>query len=591
MLAALFVIATLAQSGVECPNYPSASRAVFSHREQDRIAAAQYSATHRWVGPLLKPASANINFIDNILFAASERDAIPVSSDATDAEFLRRITLDLTGKIPEVDQLKSFLLDQSAGKRQAVIEQMMGSEAFTDYWTQYLLRTYQVTSAYYYLIGVPGRNAFYRYVRNHVAGRTPFDRVVRELIVAQGDSHAAGPPNWTMRAIQPTDPIQDTWDELTNRATSQFLGVQTQCISCHDGRRRLETINLFLSKKTRADFWRQSAFFSRLNIQQIPLDSYSYFRKGILSDRTAGGYNGVLDDPNNPGPRPTRSGAIYTPVYLFSGEKPTTGNWRSEMARMITSDRQFGRATVNYLWAHFFRAGIVDPPDAFDLDRMDATNSELLEALTTRFVESGYDLYGMIRLMAESRAYQLSSVPASGWQPVMSRYYARQSARRLSAEELFDAVTTATGSEPSMFVEGQSQTLRSAHQLPDPTEPRQDGAILELLRIFGRGDWLTTAPNTKSSSIQALYFMNHDMVVSRTFGNVYFSGSNRVARLLASGASDREAIREMILAVLGRDPSESDYELSLAARRLPRELWLADLMWAYLNQLEFIFNH
>ena len=142
-----------------------------------------------------------------------------------------------------------------------------------------------------------------------------------------------------------------------------------------------------------------------------------------------------------------------------------------------------------------------------------------------------------------------------------------------------------------MFGEGQSQTLRSAHQLPDPTEPRQDGSILELLRIFGRGDWLTTPPNTKSSSIQALYFMNHEMIVLRTFGNVYFSGSNRVASLLSSGASDREAIREMILAVLGREPTERDYELSLVARRLPRELWLADLMWAYLNQLEFIFNH
>jgi len=563
----------------------------FIERETRRLAEFSYASSHRLLGPLPKPAAANLNFIDDILFAAMDRDAVPASAESTDAEFLRRVSLDLTGRIPDIGILKAFLLDASANKRQAAIEGLMTSERFSDYWTQYLLRTYQVSSDYYYLVGIPGRNAFYRYIKNQVVARTAFDQFARDLISAKGDSHSSGPPNWTMRAIQPTDPIQDTWDELTNRTTSQFLGIQTQCISCHDGRRRLDQINLFLSKKTRADFWRQSAFFSRLNIQQIPLDAYSYYRKGILSDRLAGAYNGVLDDPNNPGPRPVRSGAVYTPVYLFSGEKPLTGNWRSELARMITSDRQFARATVNYLWAHFFRAGIVDPPDAFDLDRMDASNPELLEALTTRFIESGYDLYAMIRVMVESRAYQLSSLPAADWKPVMSRYFARQSVRRLSAEELFDAIASATGTEPAMFVEGQSQILRSAHQLPDPTEPRQDGPILELLRIFGRGDWVSTPPSAKSNTIQALYFMNHDMVVSRTFGNVYFSGSNRVARLLASGASDREAIRELILATLGREPRDRDYELSLAAKRLPRELWLADLMWAYLNQLEFIFNH
>ncbi len=591
MLAVLLLTALYAQSAVNCPSYPAASRAAFTGRDARRSAESSYASAHRLVGPLPKPAAANVNFIDDILFAAMDRDAVPVSPESTDAEFLRRVSLDLTGRIPDIGVLKSFLLDTSTNKRQLAIERLMASDPFSQYWTQYLLRTYQVSSAYYYLIGIPGRNAFYTYIKDQVVAKLPFDQIARDLISAKGDSHSSGPPNWTMRAIQPTDPIQDTWDELTNRTTSQFLGIQTQCISCHDGRRRLDEINLFLSKKTRADFWRQSAFFSRLSIQQIPLDAFSYYRKGILSDRFAGAYNGVLDDPNNPGPRPARSGAVYTPVYLFSGEKPATGNWRSELARMITSDRQFARATVNYLWAHFFRTGIVDPPDAFDLDRMDASNPELLEALTTRFIESRFDLYAIIRLIVESRAYQLSSVPAAEWKPVMSRYFARQSVRRLSAEELFDAITLATGTEPGMFVEGQSQVLRSAHQLPDPTEPRQDGPILELLRIFGRGDWISTPPTAKPNTIQALYFMNHDMVVSRTFGNVYFSGSNRVARLLASGASDREAIRELILATLGREPSDRDYELSLAAKRLPRELWLSDLMWAYLNQLEFIFNH
>jgi hypothetical protein len=591
MLAAWLLAALSAQSLDDCPSYPAAARLAALDRRQSQDASQIYRQTHRFHGPLPPRPAANVNYIDDILFAAMERDAVPAAAASSDAEFLRRVTLDLTGRIPSLDEVIAFLADAAANKRAAAIDRLMASSAFTDYWTQYLLRRYQVTSAYYYFIGIPGRTAFYNYVRDRVGKRVSFDSIARDLLAAQGDSHAEGPPNWVMRAIQPTDPIQDTWDELTNRATSQFLGIQTQCISCHDGRRRLDKINVYLSKRTRADFWRLAAFFSRLNIQQIPLDTYSYYRKGILTDRSTGGYNGVLDDPNNPGPRPARSGAVYTPRYLFTGESPGAGHWRAEFARMLTADRQFARATVNYFWAHFFRAGIVDPPDTFDLDDMQASNPELLESLTTRFIESGFDWFGLIRHLVESRAYQLSSRPPPAWLPVHQRYFAKQSARRLRAEELFDAIAAATLTPPTMFAEGAPNPLRSAHQLPDPTEPRGDGSILEFLRLFGRGDWIASAPTTSSNTIQTLYLMNHDMLVSRTFGNIYFSGSSRVAQLLARGASDREAIREMILATLGREPGDSDYEHSLAAKRFPRELWLADLQWAYLNQLEFIFNH
>ncbi len=580
-----------AQVASECPSYPAKLRMVTLERKNAITASISYSRAHRWTGPLRSPAASNVNFIDEHLFAAMERDSVPFASNTTDSEFLRRVSLDLTGRIPTLDEVTTFLADSSEGKRLTAIDRFMATNAFNDYWTQYLLRRYQVSSAYYYFIGVPGRTAFYRFVHDSVSRREPYDSIARSMIAAKGDSHAEGPPNWVMRAIQPTDPIQDTWDELTNRATTQFLGIQTQCISCHDGRRRLDKINTFLSKRTRADFWRMSAFFSRLNIQQIPLDTYSYYRKGILTDRSTGGYNGVLDDPNNPGPRPVRSGAVYAPRYLFTGEEPRSSNWREEFARFLTADRQFARASVNYLWAHFFRSGIVDPPDTFDPDDMQASNPELLEALTTRFVESGFDWFAMIRLMVESRAYQLSTRPPESWQPAHLRYFGKQAARRLKAEELFDALSIATATPATMFVEGMPNPVRFAQQLPDPTEPRGDGAIQEFLRIFGRGDWIFVAPSSSSNTIQALYLMNHDMLVSRTFGNIYFSGSSRVAQLLARGASDREAIRELILATLGREPTDSDYEHSLTAKRFPRELWLSDLQWAYLNQLEFIFNH
>src|SRR5262249_20353766 len=156
----------------------------------------------------------------------------------------------------------------------------------------------------------------------------------------------------------------------------------------------------------------------------------------ILSDRDYGTYSGSVP-ASNPGNRPARLGAVVTPVFFSSGEEPQSGEWRSELGRMITTNRQFARAAANYFWEYFFGHDIVDPPEAWDLDRVDPKRAlppdwpmqnsppELLERLADAFIQNGYRLKPLIRQIVTSQAYQLSSRYEGDWQPAYVKYFAR----------------------------------------------------------------------------------------------------------------------------------------------------------------------
>src|SRR5262249_39849507 len=262
--------------------------------------------------------------------AADGVGAAPVS---TDAEFLRRVMLDITGRIPKPDQVEAFLNDSNPGKRSALIDSLIASEAFVDNWTLFFGNLFQVTSGYYNIIGIPGRNLFNGYLRDFVSSDRSYRDFASEVITASGDSHRSGPPNFLIRGLQQGELIQDTWDNVTNRVTESFLGVRSECISCHNGRGHLEPINLYLSVRRREDFWRQSAFLSRMDLPQFPVDAFNQQWHFIVTDRNSGSYHGVVP-LNNPGPRPLRIGGPYDPTYMFTGEKPQAGEWREELGRI-----------------------------------------------------------------------------------------------------------------------------------------------------------------------------------------------------------------------------------------------------------------
>ncbi|HXA50751.1 MAG TPA: DUF1553 domain-containing protein [Candidatus Acidoferrum sp.] len=583
-----------------CPAYPASQRTALLQSEAKLRAFRAFSASRarKARAALSYTLAPEDNLIDRHIFGKMQTDGVNPAPQSDDSEFARRVYLDLTGRIPTVEQAMSFLNDSADGKRAALIDRLLASDQYVDKWTLFFGNLFQVTSGYYQFISIQSRNRFHDYLRDFVAADRSWADVARELLTASGNSLNIGPANFIVRSEQQNEPLQDTWDTITDSATVSFLGAKTLCISCHDGRRHLEEINLFLTPKKRADFWRMSAFFSRTNITQVAADTNFRSWGFLLTDLPSGGYTSWVD-PNNPGPRPARFGGPYSPSFLMTGETPRSGTYREEFARLLTGNRQFARAAVNYIWAAMFTRGIVDPPGQWDLARIDPANPppdpwtlqpthpELIEALASEFINSNYSVKHMVRLMAASRAYQLSSQYPGTWIPAYENYFARHITRRLQAEEVYDAVAQATMTVTPMNLEGYPAPVYYAGQLPDTTEPRNDGSIFNFLSTFGRGDWWNNPRNSSSTIIQALFIMNDNSVNFRDFTN----RGTRTAWLLAQGIGDTDAINNLYLAALSRYPTADEMNVLKQARTGTRDQWLSDIQWALLNKLDFLFNH
>ncbi len=593
-----------------CPSYPAPTRTDGERAiELDREFAAQHAVLADSDDPLAVTTPASRNFIDDWIFKKMSDDGVEPAPLTTDAEFVRRIHLDLTGRTPTFDQVKTFLADSSAGKRDRLIDALLASPAYVDQFSFWLRKRFQVTRGSNgggFNIGIPERNNFYAFVRQFVEQDRPYDAFARDIMTASGDTDvemATAPLSRQVTDFSSTAQ-QDFWDSFTDLSTTQFLGFHTSCVSCHNGRRHLEKINLYLTPVTRAQFWQLSAFFSRTRVRMVNDDVGAYRQRLIISDATNGaGYNGIVN-PAAPGPRPARINASAQPVYWFTGVTPQTNNWRDEWARAVTADPQFAQASVNYLWAYFFGSGIVDPPDGWDLARVDPSNPpppdwplqvshpQLLKQLAGAFRDSGYSMKRIIKLIVSSNAYQLSSrYPAGRWQSVYARYFARHEAQRLTAEQLFDSLTTSTGTEPVLEVDGLPGRFHYANQLPHPRSSL-DFTVDSLLTSLGQGDWVNQLPSTQPSLYGVLDFFNSYSVSGRTraWSNAA-SPQTRLAVWVGQGLQDTDIIKNIFLSTLARMPTDTEVATILSKRQSNRLYWLTEVQWAVLQKSDFIFNY
>jgi len=581
-----------------CPAYPPSHLRQTAQHIADEQALHGISAPKKPVRP---QATARNNFIDEYIFRALDKASISPAPLADDATFLRRVKLDLTGRIPSRAEVDRFLGDRAANKRSNLVDSLLGTPEFADYWAQWLGNLFQVTSGWAGILP-DSSSGFHKELSGFLSADRSYADLVRDLITATGATNVQPLASFLARGRNQFDPAVDVLDEVSIKTVRTFLGVPIQCVSCHDGAYHLEQINLFLAGKTREQFWRQAAFFSPLN---FTTGAKSVAILSDVSETRAPGY--VAEEPaDNPGGRPPRGGGTYGASYFFGkgNEAPTS---RLALANTLTADPQFARATVNYLWAHFFRIGIVDPPDAWDLNRIDPdqpppdpwplqpSHPALLDDLAEEFIQSGYNLRAMIRLMTTSSAYQLSSEYHENlWRDEYTRLFARHLPRRLTAEELYDALGDATGTSAPIDLLPLPLTVDSAQEIPDPTFPRFDPAVKRFFTILGRGDRLLTLRDSRPNPLQLLYWMNDPMIVDRTLG----SGSeNRrtslPSKLSSLGLDDREALRTLYVTTIGRYPSKLDQERAFGVRTgiAGQERWLSDLQWALLNSVEFVFNH
>ena len=275
------------------------------------------------------------------------------------------------------------------------------------------------------------------------------------------------------------------------------------------------------------------------------------------------------------------------------------------LARSGTNDFQFARAAVNYIWAQLFGRGIVDPPNTFDPARLDPdnpppdpwtlqpTNAALLNALAQHFVASGYDLKALMREIATSDTYQLSSRYNGAWNVEWEPYFARKFVRRLWAEEAHDAVVQSSGALPSYSITGftdQGFAKPSfAMQLPDITGPGGDAQT--VLDSFIRGNRDDQQRKSDGSILQALSLMNNNFVVQRS----HATGAN-ASQLIAQnlGKGNAELINTLYLTILSRLPSGEEMQTAanwLSAGGSTRTAAVQDLVWSLYNKVDFIFNY
>src|SRR6185503_7161752 len=243
----------------------------------------------------------------------------------------------------------------------------------------------------------------------------------------------------------------DTHDEVWILFGKIFMGINLSCIGCHNGGGHLEKVNVYLSQKKRSDFFQQSSFFG--NTRYIQWIDATEFRMGLITvDDLGKGYNtreeSMLRMRRTGGPNNAK--CILTDELARPGYEP-----REELARMLTSHPQFARATVNLFWSKLMGMGFVEPWDEFDLARQDPKNvpkgwdvppshPELLDHLATYFRKNNYSLHKLFSVIVNSNAYQLSARFPGEWKDSYTRYYARKYVRMLGAEELHDAIASAT---------------------------------------------------------------------------------------------------------------------------------------------------
>lgn len=606
LFTALALASLMGQSDPGCPGYPASVKAEWEDALAADQAYARYAAKAKRLANKNRSAATyeRANFIDDFLFTKMETDGVAPAPVTNDAEFLRRVSIDLTGRIPQPQEAEAFFSNTSATKRAELIARLVNSPAFVDQFTLYFGNKFKITrGATNAVVSLPGRNVWHAFLKDFVERDRPYNQFITEMLTATGDVDTVPGTQFFARYIAEDGPIQDTWDNTTDIITTQILGYKTECISCHNGRGYLDKINLFLTRRTRQEFWQMSAFLSRVQFLRWSDDTIGFRPKTTVIERDYGNYSGAV---NTPGNRPARANMSLDPVWMLSGEEVKNGaNFRQELARLLTSDRQFARATVNSLWAYFFSSGIVDPPEAWDFMRTDPKRAvpagwpfqnahpELLERLTDHFIENNYSIRSVVRLITSSTAYQLSARYEGEWDPAFERYFARRAPRRLSAEELYDSITTATRTEAPMTVLGWDRPVLYGNQLPDPTEPSDGSGVPNLMTQFGRGNWANLARSNDPNLLGLLYSMNDSFVVNRTLGSSSSSvvPNNRVLRINATATDDDDAIRQMYLATLTRYPTDAEIATVKLRRAGNRDVWLSDLQWALLNKLDFIFNY
>ena len=490
------------------------------------------------------------NFVDAHVNNKLQRSKILPSGLCTDAEFLRRVSIDLTGLPPTPDAVNKFLDDKrdSQTKRAAKIEELISSPEFVDHWT---LKWSDLLMANRKYIKEKGVWAFRNWIRNAIATNEPYDKFVYELMTANGSTYENPAANYYRIAREPK--------EVMENMTQVFLGTRFQCNQCHDHP---------FERRTQEQYYELSAYFSGVGR-----------KKGVLPDEE------IIYTLRNPQPvvHPGTNQTVPAEFpFDFPNEKiDAQAHRRIQLAEWLTARENpyFAKSLVNRYWSYFLGRGIIDPVDDIRASNP-PSNPELLQALTDDFLAHNFDLKHLIRTIVRSHTYQ-RSYKANDWNEEDSVNFSHAIPRRLSAEELFDAILVATGAPVNL--PGMPAGFR-ASQLPDPN------VKVDFLDMFGRAPRESPCECERSSAVSLAQTLN--LINGPTVAESIVHPQGRLAQALAKKASDQELVETVYMGVLCRHPSDDELQNSLLYMKnvgKPAEA-AQDLMWALINSPAFLFN-
>jgi hypothetical protein len=488
------------------------------------------------------------NYIDKLVFAKLRELQIAPSDLCDDDEFIRRLYLDVLGVLPSITQVQEFLADKGPEKRARAIDKTLDRPEYADFWAMKwadVLRNTRKNVAY------RGAHNYRRFLVQVFAKSVPFDRFVADLLTSSGDTMINPAANFFRIARDPQDSAETT--------AQLFLGVRMQCAKCH---------NHPFERWTQDDYYGFAAFFARVKHKKPDPKS----EQEVVYVSRAGEVNhqrtGQVVAPKAPNAPPAQVGP--------------NEDRREQLAHWLTNPKNpfFAKSVVNRLWFHLLGRGIVDPVDDFR-DSNPPCNEELLDALAAEFVASGFNVKQILRTILNSRVYQLSA-KTNQFNADDERYFSRCYPKLLTAEQLLDAICTAT-MVPEKFP-GLPLGTR-ATQLPDA---EINHAFLQAFGQPTRELACECGRESESTLNQALNLINGDLIHAKLR-----DPGNRIGRLLQAGKSNEAIVNELYLATLSR-PAEPA-EIAIAVKHVhagpDRRRALEDVHWALLNCKEFLFRH
>jgi len=471
------------------------------------------------------------NRIDELVATKWRRLKIQPSGLCTDVEFLRRAYLDLTGLPPTSDAVRAFTADtrDSRAKREALVDQLIGSPEYVDYWTNKWADLLQVNRKF---LAPEGAAAFRQWIRTEVNNNTPYDQFVRKILTAHGSNKDNPAASYFKILRDPAAMMENT--------THLFLAVRFNCNKCHDHP---------FERWTQDNYYQTAAFFAQTGLKADPASG----------KRTIGGTNveeakpffEIVEDESQGEMKHIRTGQVTPPKFPYPAkfEAPKNAPRREQLADWLTSkdNQYFARSYVNRVWGYLNGVGLIEPLDDIRAGNP-PSNPELLDYLTEEFIKSNLNVRKLMALIAKSRTYQLS-VATNKWNADDKHNFAHATARRLPAEVLYDTIYRVTGAITK--IPGVPAGTRAA-ALPDVGVELPSG----FLATLGRPVRESACECERSSGLQLGPVMA--LVNGQTIAEAIGDPSNGLAKLVASEKDDHKLVAEIFLRVLNRPATPAE---------------------------------